>query len=102
MAQWHKFLCFIGSVTDHQALITGSDVKVILFQMNALGDVRGLFVNGYNYDGGLIIHTDIGRVVADFLDGLPGNLFEVDFGLSADLSENHADGVLDGALTGDF
>ena len=102
MAQWHKFLCFIGGVTDHQALITGSDVKVILFQMNALSDVRGLFVYGNNYDGGLVIHTNIGRVVSDFLDSLSGDLLEVDFGLSADLSENHADGVLDGALTGDF
>ena len=58
MAQWHKFFGFISCVTDHKALITGSDVELIFFQMDRLSDIGTLLINSDNNDGSFVIHTD--------------------------------------------
>jgi hypothetical protein len=102
MAQWHEFLCFISGVSNHESLISGSDVELIFFEMDGLGDVGALLIHCDNYDGGFVVHTDIDGIVADFFDGLSGNLFKVDFSLGADLAKYHADTVFDGTFTGDF
>ena len=34
MAQGHEFFGFVRSVTDHEALISGSDVELVLFKMD--------------------------------------------------------------------
>ncbi len=83
-------------------MISGSDVELIFFEVDGLGDIGALFIDGDDDDGSFVIHADVDGVVADFLDGLSGNLLEVDFGLGADLAEDHADAVFDGALAGDF
>jgi hypothetical protein len=100
VTQWHEFFSFISCITDHEALITGTDVKFILFEMDGLGDIGALFINSDDNDSSPVVHADFDGVVADFLDGLSGNLFEVDFGLCADFAEDHADAVFDGTLAG--
>lgn len=102
VAQRHEFFGFISSVTDHEALVSGSNVELIFFEVNRLSDIGALFIDGDDDDGGFVIHTNVNGVVADFFNGLSGNLFEVDFGLSADFTEDHADAVFDGTFAGDF
>ena len=102
MTQRHQFLCFIGSITDHQTLISSSNIEFVFLQVNWLGDIRTLTIHCYNNDRSFIIHSDFIGIVTDLLDGLPGDLLEVNFSLSMDLSEDHADGVLDCTFTCNF
>jgi hypothetical protein len=70
--------------------------------MHRLGDVGALFIDSNDNDSGFVIHTDINGVVADLFDSLSCNLFKIDFGLGAYLSEDHADAVFDGTFAGYF
>lgn len=91
VGEGHEGGSLVAGVSNHQSLVSGSDFLVGLVNMDALGDVWRLFVDGHDDGGSLVVHADLVRVVADLFNSLTGNLLEVDLSLSADLSENHAD-----------
>ena len=102
MGEGHVVGCLVTGVTDHQTLISGSDLLVFFVLMDTLGDFGWLFVNGNDYCCGFVIHSDFVGIISNFLNGLSGDLFEVDVSTCADLPENHADWVFDGTLACDF
>jgi hypothetical protein len=91
MGEGHEVWCLVTRVTDHQTLVSSSDLLVFFVLMDTLSNLRGLFVNSNDYSCGFVIHSDFIGVISNFLNGLSGNLFEVDISTCADLSENHAD-----------
>lgn len=102
MTQRHKLLSLVSGITNHQALISSSNVKFVLLQMDWLSNIWTLLVHSDDDNSCLVIHTDIVGIIANFLDGLSCDLLEVDFSLCMNLSEDHTDGVFDWAFTGDF
>lgn len=92
----------VSGIADHEALIPSSDFFFFFVEMNTLGDIWRLFVDGNDDGGSFVIHTDFAGVVSNFLDGLPGDLFEVDFCFRLYFSEEHAKGVLDCGLAGNL
>ena len=102
VGEWHKRFSLIRSIPDHESLITSTDFLFVLVDVDTLGDIWGLFVDGHDDSGSLVVHTNISRIVSYFSDGVSGNLFKVDFSIDSDLSENHADTVLDCSLTCNF
>ncbi len=70
--------------------------------MKALGDIRGLLLDGDEKVASLVVET-LGRViVADILDGVADNLLVVDLCLGGDLAEDHDHTGLGGGLTGNL
>ena len=80
--QWHEFRRLIGGITKHHALVTGTNgIGFIQFAftgferlINALRDIRGLFVKGYQNTAGLVVKTISCIGIADFLNGAADNL----------------------------
>jgi len=56
-----------------------------------LSNIGTLLINSYNNNSGFVIHTNFNGIVTNFFDGLSSDLLEVDFSLSADFTEDHAD-----------
>lgn len=102
MREGHEGGGLVGCVADHEALVASSDFFFLFVEMNTLGDIWGLFVDGNDDGGSFVIHTDFAGVVANFLNGLPGDLFKVDFCFGLYFSEEHAEGVLDCGLASNF
>ena len=102
MTQRHQFFCFIGSITNHQTLISSSNIKFVFLQMNWLGNIWTLTIHCYNNNCSFIIHSDFIGIITNLFDGLSGDLLEVNLSLSMNLSEDHTDGVLDCTFTCNF
>ena len=102
MRKGHVRVRLVGGVADHQSLVSSAHFLLWLVDVDRRGDFFGLLVHGDDHSGTLIVHAHFGSVVAHFLDGLPGHLFEVDLGGGVYLSENHAQRVLDGTLACNF
>lgn len=87
---WMKSLGipFVGSITEHESLITGSHIHLVFSSVNGSSDVSILSVD-INDDLALVaIETNIIASETNFLTNLSGNLLEVDLGLVyADLSQ---------------
>ena len=66
--------------------------------MDTLGNLWRLLIDGHDDGGSFVIHSNIDGVIADLLDGLSSDKFDVGFGSGTDLSEDHADRVLDCGL----
>ncbi len=102
MGKGHEVGCFITGISNHEALVSSSNLFVFLVLVNTLSNFRRLLVNGNNDGCSFVIHSDLVGVVADFLNGLSGDLLEVDLAICADLAEDHADRVFDSTLTCHF
>lgn len=95
----HKFGGFITSITDHEALITSSDIFVLLVDVDGISDFRGLLFDGNKNGAVLVISTLFDVVITDVLDGFSDNLFIAEFSLRGDFTEDHDDIGLDGSFT---
>lgn len=91
MRKGHEVGSFITGISNHETLVSSSDLFVLLVLMHTLSNFRGLLVDGDNNGCSFVIHSDFVGVVADLLNGLSGDLFKVDLTSGADLAENHAD-----------
>merc|ERR1719148_561077 len=45
VSQRHAILCLIARVSEHDPLVTGTNIKIILADMDAASDIRTLFVD---------------------------------------------------------
>ncbi|SAX20329.1 Uncharacterised protein [Klebsiella pneumoniae] len=72
----HQHVGFVSGVAKHQPLVAGA-----LFQrigtVNALVNVRRLFTNGAQYGARVGVKAHIGMHVANFADGVAGDLFDI-------------------------
>lgn len=102
VAEGHEVLSLIRGVSDHQSLVSSTHLLFGLVEMHALGNIGRLLVNSHDDGGIFVIHADIIGVITDLLDGLSRNLLKINLSIHRNLSENHANGVLDGTLACNF
>lgn len=90
MREWHEVGSLVAGIANHESLVSGSDLLVLFVLVDTLCDFWRLLVDGDDDSCSFIIHADFVGVVSDLLNGLSGDLLEVDLAGGADLSENHA------------
>ena len=98
MCEGHIVLSLVCCIADHKSLITCSDVFLLSVYMNSLSYFTWLLVEWDNDRGCFVVHSNIDRIVANFLNGLSNDLLDVGVGFCADLSENHANRIFHGSL----
>lgn len=92
----------VGGITEHDALITSTEVLEAVIQVKTLSDIGGLLLDGDEEVQGLVVEALGGVIVADVLDGLANNLLVVELGLGGDLAEDHDHAGLGGSLASDL
>jgi len=87
--QWEELWGLIGGITEHDTLVTGTELLKSLVVVKTLSDIGGLLLDGDKDVASLVVEA-LGRViVTDVLDGTTDDLLVVDLGLGCDLTENH-------------
>ena len=92
----------VGGITEHDTLVTGTELLKSLIVVKTLCNVGALLLNGNEDVAGLVVETLLGGVVANVLDGLADNLLVVDLGLGGDLTEDHDHAGLGSTLASDL
>lgn len=100
--QRQLFVGFVGGVTEHDTLVTGTQFFQGLFQMQTLGDVGRLLFDGDQHVTGLVVEPLFGVVVTNVLDGVTDDLLVVQLGLGGDFTEHHDHTGLGGGFTRDL
>mmetsp|Transcript_68755 Transcript_68755/g.103690 ORF Transcript_68755/g.103690 Transcript_68755/m.103690 type:complete len:201 (+) Transcript_68755:717-1319(+) len=98
--QGHHRLGFVGRISEHDSLVTGSKI-LHLGGVDGLGNIRRLLLNGDNDVASLVVKALRRVVVANVLDGIPNDLLVVDSGRSGNLTENHDHTSLAAGFAGD-
>jgi hypothetical protein len=78
----------VGSVTEHDTLVTGTVVLKVSV-VETLSNVGRLLLNGNQDVAGLVVETLVRVVVTNLLDSGADNVLVVDVGLGGDLTEDH-------------
>ena len=60
-SQWHALVCLIRGIAEHKALVASTNLILIAANMNTLGDVRWLFLQGWQYVASLVIKAWRGK-----------------------------------------
>lgn len=100
-SQRHELRGLVGSVTEHDTLVTSTmvlDVTVV----KTLSNVGRLLLNSDEDVAGLVVESLLGVIVTDVLDGVSDDLLVVELSLGGDLTEDHDHTGLGGGLTGDL
>lgn len=88
----------VGGISEHDTLVTGTEVLKSLVVVKTLGNVGRLLLNGDEHVASLVVEA-LGRViVANVLDGVTDGLLVVETGLCGDLAEDHDHTGLGGSL----
>ena len=98
MSQRHIILSLVSSITNHETLITGSDIFLLSVYMHSVCNLARLFVQSYNNSCCFVVHPDIDRVITNFFNSLSDSLFNIRICFSTDLSKYHADRIFDCSL----
>ena len=86
----HELGGLVAGVAEHQALIAGPGVEVVVAGMvHALGDVIGLLVVADHDRATLVVDTVLGIVVTDAFDGVARDLDVVYVRVGGDLAGQH-------------
>jgi hypothetical protein len=72
-----EFRGLVGGITEHDTLVTGTELLKSLVIVEALGDIRGLLLDGNQDVAGLVVEALGGVVVANVLDGATDDLLVV-------------------------
>jgi hypothetical protein len=92
----------VGSIAEHDTLVTGTELLESVLVVEALSDVGRLLLDSDQNITGLVIETLVGGVVADVLDGIADDLLVVEVGLGGNLTKDHDHAGLGGSLAGDL
>ena len=73
----HEFRRLVAGVAEHQALVARA-LFFRLLAVDARGDVRRLLAEHVDDGAGVAVEADVGVVVADVVDDLARERFDVD------------------------
>lgn len=79
----------VGGITEHDTLITSTELLEGLLVVKTLSNIGRLLLNSDQDVASLVIETLGGIIVSDVLDGITDNLLVIDMGLGGDLAEDH-------------
>jgi hypothetical protein len=103
MKEWTRERAGPASVmTTRTNLVTGTNVLGGAANVDTLGNVRGLLLNGDDDIASLVVEALGGVIIANLGDGLANDLLVVDGGLGGDLTEDHDHAGLGGSLAGNL
>lgn len=94
----HEGLSLIGGVSEHDSLITSTNV-LELHVVDRLSDIGGLLLDGDDNVAGSVIHTLGNIIVSNITESLADNLLVVHGGRGGDLTEDHNHTGLGAGLT---
>ena len=94
--QGHVLGRFVRGIAEHHALVAGADLFIIALAaltgfvglIDALGDIRGLFVQRNQDAAGIAVKAVLGAVIADVDDGLAGDLGDIHIAFRGDLADD--------------
>lgn len=89
----------VSGITEHDTLVTSTELLQSLVVVKTLGDIRGLLLNGNQDVAGLVVETLLGGIVTDVLNSTTDDLLVVQLGLGGNLTEDHNHTGLGGSLT---
>ena len=92
----------VGGITEHDTLVTSTQLLKCLLVVQTLGDIGGLLLNGNQNIAGLVVEPLLRVVVTNVLDGATDDFLVVEAGLGGDFTENHHHTGLGGSLTSDL
>jgi len=98
----HELGGLVGGIAEHDTLISGSGVLDLALNVDSLGDIGGLLLDGDEDVAGVVVESLLGVVVSDVVDGITDDPLVVELGLGGDLSEDHDHSGLGGGLAGDL
>ncbi len=87
--QWQKLGSFVGCITEHDALITGTQLFESLLITEPLSNVGRLLFNCNQDVAGLVIKPLVRMIVANVLDRIADNFLVVEMRLRGDLAKDH-------------
>lgn len=99
--QRHVLLRLIGSIAEHDTLVTST----MIFQrtvVKTLGDIGRLLLDGNENVARFVIKAFLRVIIADFLDGVSDDFLVVQLGLGGDLTKDHDHTSLCGGLASDL
>lgn len=102
VGEGHELGGLIGGVAEHDALVTSADLLDALVEVDALGDIGALLLDGDDDVAGVAVDALVGGGVADVADGGTDDVLEIDLGVGGDLTEDHDHAGLGGGLAGDL
>ena len=97
----HHLARLVAGVAEHDALVTGP-LLLLGFALDALVDVRGLFVDRRENAARIAVELVFALRVADALDHAPGHALHVDIGLRTHFARNDHESRGAERLAGDF
>mmetsp|Transcript_105698 Transcript_105698/g.227848 ORF Transcript_105698/g.227848 Transcript_105698/m.227848 type:complete len:405 (-) Transcript_105698:20-1234(-) len=98
VGEGHESLCFVGGISEHDSLITSTNV-LELHVVDRLSDIGGLLLDGDDNVAGSVIHTLGNIIVSNITESLADNLLVVHGGRGGDLTEDHNHTGLGAGLT---
>lgn len=100
--EWEELRSLVGSISEHDTLVTSTELLKGLLVVETLSNIGRLLLNGDQDVAGLVVEA-LGRViVANLLDGTTNDSLVVESGLGGDLTKDHNHTSLGGSLTGDL
>jgi hypothetical protein len=97
-SQWEEFWGLIGGISEHDTLVTSTELLERLLVVETLRDIWRLLLNSNKNVASLVVETLSRIIVTDVLDGTANDLLVVELGLGGDLSEDHYHTSLCGSL----
>lgn len=92
----------VRGISEHNTLVTGSEILQALLVVETLGNVGALLLNGDEHVASLVVEALGGVIVSNVLDRVTDDLLVVDTGLGGDLTEDHDHTGLGGRLAGNL
>ena len=102
VGEGHELGGLIGGVAEHDALVTSADLLDALVEVDALGNIGALLLDGDDDVAGVAVDALVGGGVAGVADGGADDVLEIDLGVGGDLTEDHDHAGLGGGLAGDL
>lgn len=88
-SQREELRSLVSGITEHDTLVTSSELLESLLVVETLGNIGGLLLNGDKNVAGLVVEALVGVVVANVLDSVADDLLVVEAGLCGDLTKDH-------------
>lgn len=96
------FRGFVGSISEHDTLVTSTKLLQSLLVVQSLSNISGLGLNGVHDIACLVVETLVRAVVTNLLDGIADDFLVVEVGFCGDFAENKDQTGLGGGLAGNF
>lgn len=101
-SQGEELRSLVGGISKHDTLVTSAKLLECLVEVETLGNVLRLLLNGDQDVTSLVVETFVGIIVSDFLDSATDDLLVVKLGAGGDFTKDHDHTSLGGSLTTDF